>query len=359
MSTLLDRLSKDQATQLRIYARRKQTPLSIRQLYEFGYAQDEQTLLTAAQFLHNELPKRLAAMAQDLMEMPCGLADTPSARRIQQLYIRSFAEMLEFPHPQNTSDEQRFTELLAAIKERHRQVVETLALALRELQQVMGSKEVPPEVHEALDRFYITRIGIRLLIGQHVSLHESRPGWVGIIHGDCAPAQIAWEAAQNARHLCELNYGRSPEIRIVGKTDLTFTYIPSHLHHMFFELLKNSLRAVAETHAERDKLPAITIAIARGIEDVTVKIEDEGGGLPRSGMHRVWSYLYTTAKPPSEHALREIDPMAGYGFGLPVTRLYARYFSGDLQLISMDGYGTDAYLHLNRLGTGEETLATR
>ena len=42
--------------------------------------------------------------------------------------------------------------------------------------------------------------------------------------------------------------------------------------------------------------------------------------------------------------------MAGYGYGLPRSRLYARYFGGDLQVISMDGYGTDVYLHLNRLG---------
>lgn len=62
--------------------------------------------------------------------------------------------------------------------------------------------------------------------------------------------------------------------------------------------------------------------------------------------------------------------LAGYGYGLPISRLYARYFGGDLQVMSMDGYGTDAYLHLNRLvrdhhimdelapGTGQLTETT-
>ena len=29
-----------------------------------------------------------------------------------------------------------------------------------------------PEIHQFLDGFYLSRIGIRILIGQHISLHE-------------------------------------------------------------------------------------------------------------------------------------------------------------------------------------------
>ena len=35
---------------------------------------------------------------------------------------------------------------------------------------------------------------------------------------------------------------------------------------------------------------------------------------------------------------------------------YARYFGGDLKLISMEGYGTDVYIHLNRLSSSREPL---
>jgi pyruvate dehydrogenase kinase 2/3/4 len=49
-------------------------------------------------------------------------------------------------------------------------------------------------------------------------------------------------------------------------------------------------------------------------------------------------------------------PIAGFGYGLPLSRLYARYFGGDLSIMSMDGWGTDAYMHLNKLGDSQEFL---
>jgi hypothetical protein len=41
--------------------------------------------------------------------------------------------------------------------------------------------------------------------------------------------------------------------------------------------------------------------------------------------------------------------MAGLGFGLPLSRLYAQYFGGSLDLKVLPGYGTDAYVTLRRL----------
>lgn len=72
-------------------------------------------------------------------------------------------------------------------------------------------------------------------------------------------------------------------------------------------------------------------------------MSDEGGGIPRSGLPRIFTYLYSTAKNPldeqSDIGTANVATMAGYGYGLPISRLYARYFGGDMQIISMEGYG--------------------
>lgn len=37
---------------------------------------------------------------------------------------------------------------------------------------------------------------------------------------------------------------------------------------------------------------------------------------------------------------------AGFGYGLPISRLYARYFQGDIKLYSLEGFGTDAVIYI-------------
>jgi pyruvate dehydrogenase kinase 2/3/4 len=77
------------------------------------------------------------------------------------------------------------------------------------------------------------------------------------------------EAADNAKFICEDYYGvfNAPEVQLYCPKDLTFTYVPSHLSHMLFELLKNSLRALVENAAEDiDEYPPIKVVVAEGKE---------------------------------------------------------------------------------------------
>ena len=50
-------------------------------------------------------------------------------------------------------------------------------------------------------------------------------------------------------------------------------YVPTHLHLMVYELVKNSLRAVQERYVDSDRVaPPVRIIVADGIEDVTIKV---------------------------------------------------------------------------------------
>jgi pyruvate dehydrogenase kinase 2/3/4 len=92
-------------------------------------------------------------------------------------------------------------------------------------------------------------------------------------------------------------------------------------------------------------------------------LQDEGGGIKRSDMNSVFSYLFTTAgegKAVDYDGLADFgtsSPLAGLGYGLPVARSYARYFGGDLQIVPIEGYGTDAFIHLRRLGEHTQHVA--
>ncbi|KZF19962.1 pyruvate dehydrogenase kinase-like protein [Xylona heveae TC161] len=270
--------------------------------------------------------------------------------------------------PELNDYNKRFAQTLDVIKRRHDGVVTTIAQGILEYKRKRQRMQIDRNIQAFLDRFYMSRIGIRMLIGQHVALTEQmscrEPNYVGIICTKTNVRELAQEAIENARFVCEDHYGLfdAPKVQLVCKPDLNFMYVPGHLSHMLFETLKNSLRAVVETHGqEKEDFPVIKLIVAEGKEDITIKISDEGGGIPRSAIPLVWTYMYTTVEstPNLDPDFDKSDfkaPMAGFGYGLPISRLYARYFGGDLKLISMEGYGTDVYLHLNRLSSSSEPL---
>jgi pyruvate dehydrogenase kinase 2/3/4 len=139
------------------------------------------------------------------------------------------------------------------------------------------------------------------------------------------------------------------------------------LHLMFAELLQNSCRAVVWQHRNQQQqqqpsgavvipppLPPIRVIVSKGEEDVTVKIADTAGGIPRSKMDTIFRFAEYSKK--HSKFATEVTPR---GFGLPLARIYARYFGGELTLKSTEGYGLDAYLHMPRLGSATENLPLR
>ena len=362
----------------------------------------ERVHIQLASFLRHEIPIRLAHRIQDLEQVHL-MKDMPSVREVKQVYIDSFRELVNFPPIYTAEDEAAFSLRLSELYKKHSGVLVQMArgafelrAAVRrgEISRIAAGGQVRPlhslsdalpgdflefetlhQCHSFLDRFYSSRIGIRVLVGQYLALrhrhqqiesgelspHTDADEYIGMVCLQTSPNLVVRHAVRDATAMCRRKYnGRAPMVEIQGQLDLTFPFIPTYLHYILLELLKNALRATAETHLHKRSLPSITVVIADGQdnEDVVIKICDEGGGIRRSQMNKVWSYLYTTADPSIQEAFisdkqkdhDNVSPIAGLGYGLPIARAYCRHFGGSLDLISMESYGTDAFVHLKRLG---------
>jgi Histidine kinase-, DNA gyrase B-, and HSP90-like ATPase len=114
---------------------------------------------------------------------------------------------------------------------------------------------------------------------------------------------------------------------------------------------------------KNNEIKPIKVVIVKGAAEVTIKVSDEGGGIPRSVMARIFKFTHSTSRQETEGDTDFGTVEAGIrqmrGFGLPLARIYARYFGGELTLKSMEGHGLDAYLYLPRLGDACENLPRR
>ncbi|OSX69401.1 hypothetical protein BU14_1549s0002 [Porphyra umbilicalis] len=353
--------------QLQQYARLEQTPLTLKNLYEFASSRVPGHELLSAQWLYCELPVRLARRVLELENLPYRLCSMPSVIKVREMYAQSFLDLVSEPRPTEEADVARLNNVIGMVRTRHDDVVRLIAQGIIELKAECGVSADDRLVTSFLDRFYSSRIGIRVLISHQLAMAAPKPGFAGIINTSCQPAVVAADAAEAVRQIAYHNLGEAPDIDILGNTDLSLPYLDGHMFLIMFELLKNSVRATVESHADSPVLPPVKMIIADGAEDVTIKLSDEGGGMRRSDVDRVFDYFFTTAAVPAETLFRMEDDyaakgasrpevLAGFGYGLPLSRAYARFFGGELTLMSMDGWGTDTYLHLNKLGNKEEVL---
>jgi len=343
------------------YSQFNPSPLTLKQFLEFGQTATEVDSFT---FLRKEIPVRLSNIMKEINLLPGNLLQMPSVLILQDWYAQSFRDLVHFESEGQTDRATlyKFCQALKTVQTRHTNVVQTMAqgvLELRESHKVDNQTDMA--IQYFLDRFYMSRISIRMLIHQHTLLFEPDADKdikrIGMIDPKCKVKSVIMEAFQNAAFLCEEYYNCAPDIEIKGQTmirnekgkkeGLSLVYPPPHLYHILFELFKNSMRATVETHNKTTQIPEIEVLIAKGEHDVSIRVSDQGGGIPRHITDHMFHYLFSTAPRPSMTPTKA--PLAGYGYGLPLSRLYARYFHGDLILNSYDGYGTDAVVYLKTL----------
>ncbi|EFX03527.1 mitochondrial pyruvate dehydrogenase [Grosmannia clavigera kw1407] len=225
------------------------------------------------------------------------------------------------------------------------------------------------------------------------------PSYIGIIDTQLRPAQTIDSCAGFVADICELNYGVRPEWRIDGEPGTTFAYVPMHLEYIVTELLKNAFRAVVEGNMSREPIvitiapeppnrlrperplgpdndgiigdgnsPAAILPLDENAPGVTIRIRDRGGGISPEVLPNIWSYSFTTFSDAAQASTDDggfgsdgLDiissannggsSIAGLGYGLPLSRAYAEFFGGGIDVQSLYGWGTDVYLRLKGVGS--------
>jgi len=351
--------------------------------------------------LHDTLKVGLAKCALRLTEMPFGFCNAPSINRVTSAYVRDFRDVIEYEQREGRQGlgKVEYKELVKRIFNRHRGTMLDVAKGVFEfyedLNLIFGEGVNLPEMRKdmqlikdiegSLDDFFTDRLTLRLLIShvQHLSSIASMDGalsndddMIGVVNLATEPITVLSRAYAATRFMCMRDFNVAPLLLVNGMPhdeyisqdhvqQGDFPYVQNHLFYIFLELTKNAARASIERvlgddgensrkHLTSGDVPAMHVTVAEAIvgsPDRTVKFSDHGTGMSREMLLKAFCYFYSSVKhrPTVAQEVSDFDkrvPLAGFGFGLPISRVMARYFSGDIDLNSIQGKGTDVYIYL-------------
>eukprot|EP00929_Paragymnodinium_shiwhaense_P119319 TRINITY_DN91201_c0_g1_i1.p1 TRINITY_DN91201_c0_g1~~TRINITY_DN91201_c0_g1_i1.p1 ORF type:complete len:494 (-),score=90.94 TRINITY_DN91201_c0_g1_i1:129-1610(-) len=300
-----------------------------------------------AKFLQKEYPIRCAERIL-MIEAIDGWQRIDEFVDVHARHMRAFRDMRSAKR-RPTLDE--FTAVAEWIVNSNRDVVFLMARGVHRLVKESNGAIDSGYVDRFLDDWLLNRIGSNALLSQYLATINRTHGVTGIVDPEFDVVGKCEEVASTIVALTRRTVGRRPVIKVEAHSAAGnervpyFPFIPVVLEYVMQELLKNSCRATAELVTSKEELHErqIKVVVCADERRVMINVSDRAGGIPFDVGQHVWSYLYTTAEK------GKATQLAGYGVGLPLSRLYARYLGGSLNLVSLPGYGTHAYLYLPRL----------
>mmetsp|Transcript_86548 Transcript_86548/g.232033 ORF Transcript_86548/g.232033 Transcript_86548/m.232033 type:complete len:325 (-) Transcript_86548:132-1106(-) len=297
------------------------------------------------------------------MILPHVFVRNPSIAEVLRLYVETFDGLVDFRYIKTPEDEEEFCNMISTLLAQHKDLVTLISRGHQEVRRLYPGLRVD----NFLDRFFITRISNRVIAESYLALRgEPRPGYVGIVKQGLSPAHVVQSLIPPLTRLTHEVYGFAPEVHVTGALECTFDYIPEHLVFVIQELLKNALRSTVERHRPKGTMttapiPPVSIELQKGDVHIIIKISDQGGGIPKHMQKEVWQYGWTDAWRGDDddagdfmwqERMARRKELAGYGFGLALTKLHAQYFGGDVYMQALPGHGTDMYVLLNHLREG-------
>jgi signal transduction histidine kinase len=311
---------------------------------------------------------------------------------IASVYETSLTEVLALAEtPAATlADLEVAAEVLGERVRAHGDTVHRLARGMAEARRYLGPEDmnrfVAAIVGGRITSSLVTEQFLALFAASWESLSSPEQGesqrsessrWIGLIDRALKPADIIRDCEALVGDITEFRYGVRPTVEIKGSEDYAFAQIPGHLEYIITELLKNAFRAVLERRLGKAPVEVTIAPLPESPDDakggeftqgVTIRIRDQGGGIPPEVLKNIWDFSFTTFNEDHiQSALLseeegEMDSfsviannaggstLAGLGYGLPLGRAYAEYFGGSIEVVSMWGWGTDVYLSLKGIG---------
>ncbi|CAB1120489.1 unnamed protein product [Ectocarpus sp. CCAP 1310/34] len=238
--------------------------------------------------LRDQLCVRLSHQMRrlELFPRPAGTS-THYLDQLFRVHAATFQELLDagsvvermLPHGTREDSLQRqrcdplddFRRTVDAVNNRHAPNVETLMEAKREASR--GAGGVGPESENHLqglvDDFLQMHISFQLLCRHFLqSLKpldlENSNKRTGLVAEECLLSDVIADAIGETQLITEHHLVHSPDVCIEGDVDARASCIPSHVHHILFEVLKNALKATTTAHASvADTLPPVRVRIAQ------------------------------------------------------------------------------------------------
>jgi len=292
--------------------------------------------------LYKELPIRLARRINDLQLLPYNFLKNDSMSYIFDQYINSFDMLYNYDLKENDIN---YINLLEQIIINHKNIEEKMAYSIHEFKNKNNiiSSELA-NINKIINNFYISRLGINFLVKQHLKLYKNDSHNIkncnnnfGIINNNCNIYNNLKKTINQIKLTLDYhNLNNNIIYNIDCNKDLTTCYIDSHIQYILFEILKNSV--IANINFNKNK---INIKIDKQENEIIIKISDFGGGISRKNLNKIYDFTYTTHK-----LCKNKIPINGFGHGLGMSRIYCRFFGGDLILIPFKNYGCDTYIYL-------------
>lgn len=295
----------------------------------------DKRILASSQFLYNELPIRFSRRIKELEKLPIDLENDHEIFIIRDWYVKSLDEVTNHSYPKSNEDCHSFRNTIKNIFDRHSSTLTTMSTGISKL-------NTSNNFNSFLTKFYYNRTRTRFLITNYLEYFQNNEDKIGLLYFDCNLNSLLNEVCNDVESLVDLHDYKMPEINI-DLPDIKITYPKGYLYYSLLEIIKNSIVALKNVNDAK-----ISISCNHDDNLIVLKIKDNGIGINDDNMDNIWKFSFSTSKINFQDKFskdfEKSNPISGFGYGLPISRILLRTFNGDLKIFSKKGKGTEIYM---------------